>query len=392
MAQRPAEHPDLDAAIVGTLVAWFERHRRELPWRSHDQATGGRDPYRVLVSEVMLQQTQVARVVEKFAGFLDTFPDVHALASAPEERVLAAWTGLGYYRRARLLHAASKVIVADFQGSMPRSIEELRSLPGVGVYTAGAIASLALGQAEALVDTNVSRVLMRIGGVDARVADRDTQAWVWTQARRLVLVAAELPPSSRGEPGSAAWNEGLMELGALVCTARSPACGVCPLRARCAAHAAGVQHQIPRAKETAARGAIVHVCVVVRDRSGRLLLEQRGHEGLWGGLWQVPTLELKSEQRVPGGGGVAALVKRLALPAGRATRGVTQDFVFKTTHRDVRFVVRGWTVDRRIARATRGRWCTLAEALKLGMSSPMRRIVRDACMTVAARGVARRKA
>lgn len=359
--------------LTRDLLAWFERSRRDLPWRTHDPASGRRDPYRVLVSEVMLQQTQVARVIEKFHAFLDRFPDVVTLAHAPEDAVLAAWTGLGYYRRARLLHAAAKAIVAQHGGTLPESATALRALPGVGAYTAGAIASLAMHQPEALVDTNVSRVLLRIGGVEARVDDAHAQAWVWRQARTLVAHAATLPPTSRAQPAHAAWNEALMELGALVCTARSPACVLCPLREHCAAFQRGAQDDIPLAKTKPTRGAVTHACLLVRTRGARLLVEQRPRTGLWGGLWQVPTLELPASAAIPT---PAALAKRLALPAGKAARDGAMDFIFKTTHRDVRFVVRTWNVASP-ARASQGRrWCETHDALALGMSSPMRRIVR----------------
>jgi A/G-specific adenine glycosylase len=213
-------------------LAWFDRSARDLPWRVGDPITGVRDPYHVLVSEVMLQQTQVARVIEKFAAFLARFPTVRALAAASEDDVLAAWTGLGYYRRARLLHACAKRIVERHAGQIPAEIAALRELPGIGAYTAGAIASLAFAKPEPLVDTNVSRVLLRIAGKQLAVSDKAASAWAWEQARDLVHVAAEARGTpllrARNRPG--AWNEALMELGATVCTLPTPRCVLCSVQ------------------------------------------------------------------------------------------------------------------------------------------------------------------
>jgi len=189
-----------------------------------------RDPYFSLVSELMLQQTQVARVIEKFTEFVGRFPTVEALARADEGGVLAVWSGLGYYRRARHLHRAAREIVARFEGRVPTTVEELMTLPGVGRYTAGAVASMVFGRAEPLVDGNVARVLVRIEGRECSAAEG--VAWAWERAGELVRIA-EAPKgqsAKRSLLGPGVFNEGLMELGAVVCVPRGPRCGVCPVR------------------------------------------------------------------------------------------------------------------------------------------------------------------
>jgi A/G-specific adenine glycosylase len=198
------------------LLRWFRRHGRDLPWRRT------RDPYRILVSEVMLQQTQVARVRPYYERFLARYPSIEVLAAAPGSRVRESWEGLGYYRRARNLHLLAREVVRDRGGVIPRDLEQLRQLPGVGRYTAGAIASFAFERATPAVDTNVARVLRR--AFHPRLPAR--------QATRLAWQTAEQVLPRRGK---AAWafNQAIMELGALVCTARAPRCGICPVRPLC---------------------------------------------------------------------------------------------------------------------------------------------------------------
>ena len=268
-----------DARIVRHLVAWFDAARRNLPWRI-ERPGGGRDPYRVLVSEIMLQQTQVARVLEKFDAFLARFPDAEALARADLHDVLAAWSGLGYYRRARLLHAAARVI-ASHPGGLTPDLDDLKALPGVGRYTAGAIASIAFNQPAPIVDGNVARVLARL---DADAKASATSPQTWTRATVLVTIAGAQAAAGR-------FNEGLMELGATVCTPRAPACGRCPLAGDCVAHANASQDCYPTPKPAAARRTIRVLCAAVYDSKGRLLVEQRPATGLWAGLWQMSAIE-----------------------------------------------------------------------------------------------------
>jgi A/G-specific adenine glycosylase len=254
-------------ALRGPLLRWYGRYARDLPWRRT------RDPYAVWVSEIMLQQTQVATVVPYYERFLERFPDVAALATAPEEEVLAAWSGLGYYRRARALHAAAQRIVDEHGGRLPETAEELRALPGIGRYTAGAIASIAFDRAEPILDGNVRRVL-------SRLLARNDERLLWDAAAGL----------ARGRnPGKL--NQGLMELGALICTPAAPGCTRCPWRSGCAAYAAGRPTDFPAARpRPQTRSATVAVAWV--ERAGRVLLERPSERSPLRGSWDLPAVEI----------------------------------------------------------------------------------------------------
>lgn len=345
-----------DRKTVLALCVWFREHGRDLPWR-----TSPRDPYRSLVSEFMLQQTQVARVLEKYEPFLARFGSVAALAAAPEREVLAAWSGLGYYRRARHLHAAARQVMARFGGRVPETVVELRTLPGIGRYTAGAVASMVHGRAEALVDGNVARVLMRVEGRDFAHGSAEGMRWAWGRAEELVGRARE--------PG--VWNEALMELGALVCLARGPRCSECPIAGECRARKEGREGEIPRAKARVARRALYCASVVVKDVKGRVLVEPRGDSGMWAGMWQAPTLESVRKR-------ATAEELREWLRAGAVER--VEEFEHTTTHRQVVFEVwrarAGGSGARVAARASAGaRWVSRKEAMGLPLSNPQRRIL-----------------
>lgn len=276
---------DRDRRLAQHIERWFRQYGRAFPWRCRtDESTSGRprrDPYVTLVSELMLQQTQAARVAERLPGFLDRFPTVRSLARATEQEVLAQWSGLGYYRRAQQLHRAAGLIVTDHGGRMPRTIEQLERLPGVGRYTAGAIASFSFGAAVPAVDGNAERVLLRLEG---QVVDRKAGARSrWARDRSSALLAASASPATL--------NEGLIELGAVVCRARNPRCDSCPVRRCCRARRMGVAGEIPGPRRAAVREVVHHCAVLVRDRSRRILVEQRPERGLWARLWQAPTVE-----------------------------------------------------------------------------------------------------
>jgi A/G-specific adenine glycosylase len=207
---------------------------------------------------------------------------VVALAEASEHDVLAMWAGLGYYRRARNLHAAAKTVVEQFGGAMPRDLAQLKQLPGIGPYTAGAIASMAGGERVALVDGNVVRVLLRVEGREGNAGDPATMKWTWQRAEELVLHAHD----------AGAFNEALMELGAIVCTPVNPACGACPIREHCRARAEGRQESIPSPKTMVAKTTLHCAAIVITSETGQVLMEQRGESGMWAAMWQVPTLEM----------------------------------------------------------------------------------------------------
>jgi A/G-specific adenine glycosylase len=257
------------------LLAWYDTHARDLPWRRT------RDPYAIWVSEVMLQQTRVDTVVPYYERFLARFPDVHTLAEAPEDDVLSHWSGLGYYRRARLLHAGAKKVREAHQGVVPKDPGARRKLPGIGRYTAGAIGSIAYDLPEPIVDGNVARVLSRLLVIDTPLGDKRTEAVLWEEASRL----------ADGErPG--ALNQALMELGATVCTPSSPRCDACPVQVWCKARAEGRQERLPIAAPKKAPKAVALVALAARDEDGAWWLT-RGEGSLFGGLWSPPMWEGK---------------------------------------------------------------------------------------------------
>jgi len=255
------------------LLAWYARERRDLPWRRT------RDPFAIWISEAMLQQTRVEAVIGYWERFLARFPDVRTLAQASEPDVLSAWSGLGYYRRARALRAAAQAIVERHGGEFPRDAELVRELPGIGPYTAGAVLSIAFDLPEPLVDGNVARVFARWFAHEADAAA--TQKWAWERARELV------PRRS----GAGLWNQALMELGATVCTPQRPRCEACPVARSCAALAQGAVARIPRPRVRPEPIAVELVAWVV-ERRGAILMEQRAAEGRMAGLWQLPTVQV----------------------------------------------------------------------------------------------------
>jgi len=256
-----SELPLLQAALLG----WYALHKRDLPWRQDH------DAYRVWVSEIMLQQTRVAAVLEHYRVFLDVFPTVVSLAEAAEEHVLALWSGLGYYRRARMLHKAAKFVAEELGGRIPTDVEGLRKLPGVGRYTAAAIASIAHNQATAVVDGNVERVLCRLDGQ----ARDDGSAW--QRAQQLL---------DTSHPGD--WNQAMMELGATVCTPQNPQCLVCPVRQWCVAPGAETRKlQAVRKRVRVARAFVEH-----RERV--YLVRRHSGEAKMAGMWELPELAADS--------------------------------------------------------------------------------------------------
>ncbi len=302
-----------DAILTRSLESWFTTNARDLPWR-----TTTRDPYRSLVSELMLQQTQVSRVIEKFEPFLDRFPTVQALAAAPEDDVLAAWSGLGYYRRARLLHACAKAIVEHHGGVVPQSLDALLELPGIGRYTAGAIASMVFHQRAPIVDGNVIRVLLRVHNQPIPQTDRATIAWAWERAQQLVHTC-ENP---------AVFNESMMELGATVCVPKGPKCLHCPISDQCGALAAGTTESIPIPKPRAKQKHLYCASLVIRDGDS-IYLEQRPSTGMWAGMYQLPTLERDDRAHEPNDLAQTDII----------TPEHIESFTHITTHRIVEFAI-----------------------------------------------------
>jgi A/G-specific adenine glycosylase len=252
------------------LQAWFARHQRDLPWRR------SRDPYRIWVSEIMLQQTQAATVVAYFERFLAAFPRLADLAAADEQQVLRLWEGLGYYRRARNLHQAARQIVARHAGRFPTDPASAAALPGLGRYTVGAVLSQAFDARLPILEANSQRVLSRLFAVPDAATNGSARRHLWRLAELL------LPRRHVGD-----FNQALMELGALICTPRLPRCQRCPLISECAAHRLGLQEQIPTRQTRAETVEVCEVGLVVK-RGKRVLLVQRPNEGRWAGLWEFP--------------------------------------------------------------------------------------------------------
>jgi A/G-specific adenine glycosylase len=333
-------------AIRRRLLDWYDGNRRDLPWRRT------RDPYRIWLSEAMLQQTRVETVIPYYDRFLERFPTLEALAVSDEEEVLEAWAGLGYYSRARNLKRAAEVVVREHGGALPSDERALRALPGVGAYTAGAIRSIAFDEAAPIVDGNVRRVLARL------FAERHPDP------KRTWRLAGALVPDER--PG--AFNQAMMELGATVCTPRAPACAGCPLRRICDGRARGAPGEFPAPRERAAPRSARAVCGIV-EKGRAILMVRRPSRGLLGGLWEVPSAE---------GSGLDRLLDSIEARTGlRTARGERIGAVeHRFTHRALRLDV--FRLERRGGRlraqeGVAARWCTRSERGSLALSRLMRK-------------------
>jgi A/G-specific adenine glycosylase len=268
--------------LLRPLLDWYSKNARDLPWRRTS------DPYAIWVSEIMLQQTQVATVLDYYRRFLAAFPDVATLAAADEQTVLGMWSGLGYYRRARQMHAAAQKIVAEFT-TFPTQFEDILALPGIGRYTAGAIASFAFDQPAPIVEANTQRLFARLLKLQEDPRSNGSQQRLWRFAESL------LPTDGHG--GAGRINQAVMELGSQVCTPRDPACTLCPLRSLCPTYAEGLQDSIPVAAPKKVVTELIHLALVVQDGS-RFLLRQNTPDQWWQGLWDFPRLDLTGAQPI----------------------------------------------------------------------------------------------
>ena len=256
------------------VLRWFKQHgRHDLPWQVD------RDPYRIWVSEIMLQQTQVVTVIPFFNRFLKRFPDVRTLAKARVDTVLHHWAGLGYYARARNLHRAAKIIQREHAGIFPVCFDDVLALPGIGKSTAGAILSLAFHQSHPILDGNVRRVLTRFYAISGDVSSVMGQEKLWSLIQHLV-------PSKGGS--AAAFNQAMMDIGATVCVRKNPKCLICPIRRHCKASALGSADSFPTPRKSRTRPRRMITMVILCDPRGRVLLERRPSTGVWGGLWSFP--------------------------------------------------------------------------------------------------------
>ena len=287
-----------DFPFARALLAWFDRHgRHDLPWQRDPT------PYRVWVSEIMLQQTRVAAVIPYFERFTARFPDVDALAGAGLDEVLGLWSGLGYYARGRNLHAAARAVCANHGGRFPDTLEELVALPGIGRSTAGAILALAFGRRQPILDGNAKRVLARYHAVAGWPGESRVGARLWSLAERLT------PCRRVGD-----YTQAIMDLGATLCTRTRPTCLLCPLADGCRAHALGDPVRFPAPRPKRAYPTREKLLVVMRDAGGRVLVERRPPSGIWGGLWSFP--EASADLDLENAAATAAAVRRLRLQAG----------------------------------------------------------------------------
>lgn len=269
-------------AFQTAILTWFDQHgRKTLPWQQN------KTPYRVWVSEIMLQQTQVGTVVPYFGRFMERFPDVAALAFAKEDEVLHLWTGLGYYNRARNLQRTAKMIVENYAGEFPADLEELQKLPGIGRSTAGAIFSIAFEKRAAILDGNVKRVLTRFLGIQEWPGEKKVLENLWDAAEKFT-------PTQR----VADYTQAMMDLGATVCTRGKPNCSVCPLQKNCRAHQLNIEKEIPRSKPKKILPVREVFLLILRNKFENILLEKRPPTGIWSGLWSLPELLSASKKEI----------------------------------------------------------------------------------------------
>ncbi len=338
-------------AIAPPLLAWFDVHgRHDLPWQHP------RTPYRVWLSEIMLQQTQVGTVIGYFQRFTDALPSLADLARADEDSVLALWSGLGYYRRARFLHRAARLCMEHHGGELPRDFDDLAALPGIGRSTAGAILAQAHGLRFPILDGNVKRVLTRHAGIKGHPAQSAVEKQLWS-------LSEHYTPHQR----LADYTQAIMDLGATVCVRRAPRCEVCPLAKACVAHRDGLAAELPTprpAKKIPTRRT--HM-LVLRDTAGRILLQRRGTEGVWSGLWSLP--------EAADDAAASQLASRHADCAGpRALGAFTHVFShFRLDIQPLLFNARATT--RRIADSDDLRWCDPAQLDALGLPAPVRKLL-----------------
>jgi A/G-specific adenine glycosylase len=336
------------------IVAWQQRHgRHDLPWQNT------RDPYRIWLSEIMLQQTQVSTVIPYYERFLDRFPDLQALALAEQEAVMPYWAGLGYYARARNLHRCAQEIVRDWGGRFPPDATAIATLPGIGRSTAAAIAAFAYGERSPIMDGNVKRVFARHFGIAGDPSRRETESRLWD------LAEAQLRDGAGDGIDMAAYTQGLMDLGAAICTRGKPQCDRCPVRDTCIANRDGRQAELPTPKTRKASPERYTGMLIVQHQ-GRILLEQRPSPGIWGGLWSLPEFDTDTD--------AAAACRAL----GAEPRTVFELAAFSHTFTHFRLHVRPWyiAVEAMPAEGMRPRkWIDAAQAASVALPAPVRKLV-----------------
>ena len=361
MSDTPLSAHSPENAIADALLDWFARHRRDLPWRRTYE------PYHVWVSEIMLQQTQMERGVAYFSRWMERFPDVESLADAPEDEVMKLWEGLGYYSRARNLHRAARFVRERLGGRLPETVEGLQALPGVGPYTARAVASIAFGRDVCVIDANVERVASRLYDIDAPVKSRQARAQIEER------MAALLPPGRARD-----FNQAVMEFGSLVCSPRNPACTSCPLAVWCRARALGVQESRPVTAEkqtpiylTMATGVLVH--------DGRILAQKRMPDDIWANLWEFPG-GIVEEGESPG----QAVIREYMEETGLAVNHPLPIGSFRHSYTRYRVTLHAFSVtllsdpeQLELRAAQEHRWATWSQIRALAFPAGHRKLVRQ---------------
>lgn len=341
------------------LLAWFDRNRRDLPWRKN------RDPYRIWISEVMLQQTQVATVVPYFKRFLRAFPNVRSLAAADEQDVLRLWEGLGYYRRAKHLHLAARMMVQTLNGKLPNDPIVWQDLPGVGRYILGAVLSQAFDRRLPIVEANSQRVLCRLFGQRGDPKSGPVKQWLWQTAETL------LPLRRVGD-----FNQALMELGSQVCTIESPRCDQCPLARGCFAHQRGLHHTIPLRAPVQRSADVQEVAVVVR-KANRVLLVQRPERGRWAGMWEFPHGDVRAKESLRDAGrrvlfDLTGVQARIGAELATVKHTVTR-FRITLIGLEARYLSGRFQSATYVA----GKWVSPADLELYPVSSPQRKLARN---------------
>jgi A/G-specific adenine glycosylase len=337
--------------FASALLAWFDRHgRHDLPWQHP------RDAYRVWLSEIMLQQTQVVTVIPYFQRFVTQLPTLRGLAAADEDTVLALWSGLGYYRRARFLHRAAQVCVEQHGGELPRDFEALAALPGIGRSTAGAVLAQAYGLRFPILDGNVKRVLTRYHGIAGHPGEREVEKQLWQRAD------AHTPPERTAD-----YTQAIMDLGATVCVRTRPLCAMCPMQSDCVAHRDHLTAQLPTPKPGKTIPTRSTTMLVLRDTDGRVLLQRRGAQGVWSGLWSLPEAD-----------GTDDAWREAQRHARIDDAQALTPFVHVFSHYRLQIqplLFDGATAAHAIADNADLRWCTISELSALGLPAPVRSLL-----------------
>lgn len=340
------------------LLRWFDLHgRKDLPWQKN------KTPYRVWVSEIMLQQTQVSTVIAYFERFMTAFPDVHALANAREDDVLHLWTGLGYYQRARHLHKTAKLLIRQYHGDFPSEVCDLETLPGIGRSTAGAIRSIAFEKKAPILDGNVKRVLTRLHGITEWPGEKHVTEKLWK-------LAEDYSPSKR----AADFSQAIMDLGATLCVRGQPRCDECPFEKYCIARKKGIEKQLPQAKPRKSLPTRKTIFLILRNGTGSVLLEKRPARGVWAGLWSFPEIEtdtsvneIKNTCR-----------KRYKLSIDNITYGEPFRHTFSHYHLDIQPVfLKVAQAANRVMENDQIIWYTTRQSQRVGLPAPVKLLLSE---------------